>query len=263
MIKDLEFLFKKLFFSENFLLKRRLERAIKNNYEKELSIISNFKNKNKSAVDVGVYRGVYSYKLSKQFKHVYAYEPNPLIFPYLKKNLNKIIKNLTLKNFALSNSSGTVDLKIPYRSKSIFKDNVEELYKLGCATIQENKNYFSKLENFANEIFEKIKQNNRTRYIALCEFLKTEYGITVKDIIPEEGKPFSKIYNKKNKELYLSDYLSLETKKLHAAAQIAQEGAEDLINEYLETFNFPSEESKKLSKVALGTNRNSHISVIY
>ena len=46
MIKDLEFLFKKLFFSENFLLKRRLERAIKNNYEKELSIISNFKNKN-------------------------------------------------------------------------------------------------------------------------------------------------------------------------------------------------------------------------
>ncbi len=117
--------------------------------------------------------------------------------------------------------------------------------------LQENKNYFSKLENFANEIFEKIKQNNRTRYIALCEFLKTEYGITVKDIIPEEGKPFSKIYNKKNKELYLSDYLSLETKKLHAAAQIAQEGAEDLINEYLETFNFPSEESKKLSKVAL------------
>ena len=141
MIKDLEFLFKKLFFSENFLLKRRLERAIKNNYEKELSIISNFKNKNKSAVDVGVYRGIYSYKLSKQFKHVYAYEPNPLIFPYLKKNLNKIIKNLTLKNFALSNSSGTVDLKIPFRSKSIFKDNIEELYKLGCATIQENKNY--------------------------------------------------------------------------------------------------------------------------
>ena len=125
MIKDLEFLFKKLFFSENFLLKRRLERAIKNNYEKELLIINNFQNKNKSAVDVGVYRGVYSYKLSKQFKHVYAYEPNPLIFPYLKKNLNKIIKNLTLKNFALSNSSGTVDLKIPFRSKSIFKDNIE------------------------------------------------------------------------------------------------------------------------------------------
>ena len=49
----------------------------------------------------------------------------------------------------------------------------------------------------------------------------------------------------------MSDYLSLETKKLHAAAQIVQEGAIDEINRLLETFNFPSEESKKLTKVAL------------
>ena len=55
--------------------------------------------------------------------------------------------------------------------------------------------------------------------------LKSEYGITVKDVIPEENKPFSKIYYKNKKELLLSDYSSLETKKLHAAAQIAQEGA--------------------------------------
>ena len=59
----------------------------------------------------------------------------------------------------------------------------------------------------------------------MCEFLKTEYSITVKDVIPDEGKPFSKIFNKNKKELLLSDYNSLETKKLHAAAQIAQEGA--------------------------------------
>ena len=143
MIKDLEFLLKKLFLNEKFLLKKRLKRAIKNNYEKELIIIDKFENKNRSAIDIGVYRGVYSYKLSKLFKHVYAYEPNPLIFPYLEKNLYKIIKNLTLKNFALSNSSGNVDLKIPHRSKSIFKDNIEELYRLGWATIHENKNYSS------------------------------------------------------------------------------------------------------------------------
>ena len=59
----------------------------------------------------------------------------------------------------------------------------------------------------------------------LCEYLKSEYSIKVKDVIPEENKPFSKIYNKNKKELLLSDYSSLETKKLHAAAQIAQEGA--------------------------------------
>ena len=87
--------------------------------------------------------------------------------------------------------------------------------------LQENKNYFPKLESFANTIFEKVQTNKRTRYMSLCEFIKKEYSITVKDIIPEEGKPFSKIYNKNKKELLMSDYVSLETKKLYAAAQIS------------------------------------------
>ena len=43
----------------------------------------------------------------------------------------------------------------------------------------------------------------------------------------------------------------LETKKLHAAAQIAQEGANKEIEDYLSKFTFPSDESKKLTKVAL------------
>ena len=117
--------------------------------------------------------------------------------------------------------------------------------------IQENKNYFPKLETFANKIFEKIQTNNRTRYMSICEFLRNEYSIIVRDVIPEEGKPFSKIYEKEKKELLLSDFVSLETKKLFAAAQIAQEGASNEINEYLSNFTFPSEESKKLTKVAL------------
>ena len=117
--------------------------------------------------------------------------------------------------------------------------------------LQENKNYFPKLEEFANKVFEKIQVNNRTRYIALCEYLKKEYSITVKDIIPEDGKPFSKIFNKKKRELLLSDYNTLETKKLHAASQIAQEGASKEISQYLSNFNFPSEESKRLTQVAL------------
>ena len=150
MIKDLEFFLKKLFFSEKFLLKRRLDRALKNNYEKELSIIHKFANKNKSAVDVGVYRGVYTYKLSKIFKYVYSYEPNTLIYPYLEKNLKKLIGNLSIKNYALSNSSGLVDLKIPKRSKSFFKNNIEELYKLGCATIHKNNDFVD---------YEKLKVN--------------------------------------------------------------------------------------------------------
>ena len=80
--------------------------------------------------------------------------------------------------------------------------------------LQENKNYFPKLEEFANDVFNKVQKNNRTRYIALCDYLKSKYSIIVKDVIPEEGKPFSKIYNDKKKKLLLSDYNSLETKKI-------------------------------------------------
>ena len=117
--------------------------------------------------------------------------------------------------------------------------------------LQENKNYFSKLEKFADDIFNRIQINNRATYMALCDFLKTEYGVKVKDVLPEDGKPFSKIYYKSRKELHLSDYVALETKKLYAAAQIAQEGAMVVIENYLSEFKFPSEESKKLTKVAL------------
>ena len=144
MIKDIEFYLKNKIFSEKFLLKKRLERSIKKNYEKELSILDRYKNKSQDAIDIGVYRGVYSYKLSRIFNHVYAYEPNPLIYPYLIKNLKKIIKNITISDYALSDSNGETILKIPNRSKSIFKDNIEEIFKLGCATIHKN----NEIKNF-------------------------------------------------------------------------------------------------------------------
>ncbi len=165
--------------------------------------------------------------------------------PKIAKALIKLGDNFKLKDHEIVNKVENISGKIIDSRKAAFPGEVISDF------LQDNKNFFPKLENFANIIFEKVKQNNRTRYIALCDFLKSEYGITVKDVIPEEGKPFSKIYKSKQKELFLSDYLSLETKKLHAAAQISQEGAYREINEYLSTFNFPSEEAKKLTRVAL------------
>ena len=140
MKKDIEFFIKKLLFSESYLLKKRLNRAIKKGYEKELKIIDKFADKSKDALDIGVYRGVYSYKLSKNFKNIHSFEPNPLLFPYLNKNLKKIIKNIKLYNFALSDTNGEAQLKLPLRSKSIFKDNIEELFQLGAATMHPNNN---------------------------------------------------------------------------------------------------------------------------
>ena len=98
MIKDIEFLFKKLLFKESYLLKKRLVRSINNNYEKELQIINKFADKTKEAIDIGVYRGVYSFKLAQNFKKVHAFEPNPLLYPYLKKIY---IKLLIISNFII------------------------------------------------------------------------------------------------------------------------------------------------------------------
>ena len=165
--------------------------------------------------------------------------------PKIGKAIIRLGDILKKKDHELINKIEKISGKIVDNRKNSFPGEVISDF------LQENKNFFPKLENFANEVFEKVQKNNRTRYIALCDFLKSEFSITVKDVIPDENKPFSKIYNKTKKELLLSDYSSLETKKLNAAAQISQEGAYDIIEEYLSKFTFPSEESKKLTKVAL------------
>ena len=165
--------------------------------------------------------------------------------PKIAKALIKLGDNFKQKDHEIVNKVENISGKKIDSRKTSFPGEVISDF------LQENKNYFPRLEEFANTIFEKVQKNNRTRYIALCDFLKKEYSITVKDLIPEEKKPFSKVYDKKNKELLLSDYNSLETKKLHAAAQIAQEGAINIINDYLSEFKFPSEESRRLTQIAL------------
>jgi len=165
--------------------------------------------------------------------------------PKIARALIKLGDNFKQKDHDIVNKVENLSGKIIDKRKAAFPGEVISDF------LQENKNYFPKLEEFANVVFEKIQKNNRTRYISLCEYLKSEYSIIVKDIIPEENKPFSKIYNKNKKELLLSDYNSLETKKLYAAAQIVQEGAISEINNYLSKFTFPSNESKKLTQIAL------------
>jgi|TARA_Y100000310_G_scaffold125018_1_gene123870 predicted transcriptional regulator/transcriptional regulator with XRE-family HTH domain len=165
--------------------------------------------------------------------------------PKIGKALVRLGDILKKKDHELINKIEKLSGKMVDNRKNSFPGEVVSDF------IQENKNYFPKLEEFAQSVFEKIQNNNRTRYMSICEFLKNEYKITVKDIIPDEGKPFSKIYNQHKRKLLLSDYISLETKKLYASSQIAQEGASKEIEECLANFYFPTEESKKLTKVAL------------
>ena len=99
--------------------------------------------------------------------------------PKIGKALIRLGDILKKKDHELVNKIEKLSGKIVDNRKNSFPGEVISDF------LQENRNFFPKLEEFANQIFEQIKQNNRTRYIALCDYLKSEYKIEVQDIIPE------------------------------------------------------------------------------
>jgi len=145
--KKIEFFLKNNFLPQSYLFKKRIERSIKNNYEAELKIVKKFISPGTDTIDVGVYRGVYSYEMSKYSKIVHAFEPNPIIFKDIEKNLKKIIKNIKLYNIALSHKEGFVSLKVPIRNKNYNKKNYEEYFQMGRASIHDY-NIMSEIESF-------------------------------------------------------------------------------------------------------------------
>ena len=56
-------------------------------------------------LDIGANMGMYTLGLSRNFKYVIGYEPNPTMFELLKQNTSKR-KNVSLKRIALSDEDG-------------------------------------------------------------------------------------------------------------------------------------------------------------
>ena len=244
MIKDLEFILKKIFFSQKYLLEKRLKRAIKKNYEKELEIIDKYSDQSKDALDIGVYRGVYSYKLSQHFKTVHSFEPNPLLYPYLEKNLKKVIKNMILYNLALSDANGESELKLPIRSKSLFKDNIEELFQLGAASMHPK----NTIENFKKvpikmRKLDDIEINNKIGFIKI-------------DVEGHEKNVLKGGLNtiKKNKPILL-----IEIEEKHSKQPV-----EDTIN-FMKTYNYKAYVyiNKKLVDFNLRDKKQKEINYIF
>tara|TARA_B100001123_G_scaffold426535_1_gene540811 strand:+ start:822 stop:2246 length:1425 start_codon:yes stop_codon:yes gene_type:complete len=165
--------------------------------------------------------------------------------PLIAKALVKLGDNYKKKNQDIVSKVENISGKFIDSRKNSFPGEVVSDF------LQENENYFSKLEEFASNFYNKIQTNNRVGYSSICEYLFSKHGIEVRDVVPDEKKPFTKQFDGAKKIFLVSDYLTLETKKLYAGAQVAQLEANHVIDEYLNSFSFPSEESKKLSKVAL------------
>ena len=82
--------------------------------------------------------------------------------PKIARALIKLGDNFKQKDHEIINKVENLSGKIIDNRKASFPGEVISDF------LQENKNYFPKLEEFANTIFEKVQTNNRTRYISLC-----------------------------------------------------------------------------------------------
>ena len=170
ILKDVSFFIKKIFLSEKYQLKKRIIRSINQDLEEEMRIVPALCSADKISLDVGVFRGVYSYLLSKHSLRVVGFEANPIMFKYLDRNLTSIIKNLKLYNLALSNDEGDVELKIPLRKKSFFKVNFEDYYEGGLATIDKENDLDGKEThtfNIQKARLDSFKFNNKVGFIKI------------------------------------------------------------------------------------------------
>ena len=170
MLKDLKFIFQKIFIPDHLILKKRILRSIKSKIEQEYLALPLLCNKNLLSIDIGMFRGVYSFLLSKYSKSVIGFEANPIMFKYLEKNVKKIVKEIKIYNFALSNKTGDTYIKIPLRNKSILKNNFEDFYEGGLATIHpENELEQKDFEKFKTkcEILDNFKFNEKIGFIKI------------------------------------------------------------------------------------------------
>ena len=170
MFKDLKFIFQKIFIPDHLILKKRILRSIESKIEQEYSALPQLCNKNLISIDIGMFRGVYSFLLSKYSKSVIGFEANPIMYKYLEKNLKKIVGKIEIYNFALSNKTGEVFIKIPLRYKSVLKNNFEDFYEGGLATIhQDNKLEEKKFDEFKTKcnILDNFTFNEKIGFIKI------------------------------------------------------------------------------------------------
>ena len=152
--KKTEFFLKKLLgLSDSFLLKRRAKRYLKKSTEREIRILNKLVNSSQASIDIGVYRGVYTYFLSSLTQYVYAFEANSLLYSKLLNSFNNR-SNIKIENLAVSSSLGKTEIRIPIRNQNADYDN-EQKYELGIATIH-------KENDLQNKPYETISSINKT-----------------------------------------------------------------------------------------------------
>jgi FkbM family methyltransferase len=92
-----------------YLQRKALKRG-----EPEFKLVPFLARADKTSVDVGANKGVYSRWLAKFSKHVHAFEPNPKLFRILSRALPA---NVSAYPVALAEHAGRAQLRVPYGPK--------------------------------------------------------------------------------------------------------------------------------------------------
>lgn len=79
-------------------------------YEPELHLLPFLVDPNRHAIDGGAHRGSYCFFLSRMCPQVYAFEPNPVMFDYLRR---VVAANVKIFNVALSDAQGEATFTVP------------------------------------------------------------------------------------------------------------------------------------------------------
>jgi FkbM family methyltransferase len=81
--------------------------------EPEMRLIPMLARPDRLSVDVGAFKGVYSYALSKHSATVHAFEANPSMYAMLAANVSGFGGRIVTHHLALSNAAGEAMLRIP------------------------------------------------------------------------------------------------------------------------------------------------------
>ena len=108
-LKKFKFLMKSILSPKLFL---RLLIIKRGNREPELKLLSILTDKNKISIDVGASEGLYTAPLYFYSNYCIAFEPRFDAVDELKKMTSGLNPPIQIENFALSNFSGTTELKI-------------------------------------------------------------------------------------------------------------------------------------------------------
>ena len=157
-------------------------------------IFSELAKKSSFVIDVGSYTGIYTLIASKSNRNVrtISFEPNPLIFRALEKNLKlNRIKNAKLEKLALDNVSGRDFLYLNHEvyssAASIIETNLNyEKYEIEKSTLD---SYFEQNDNLTVDLMKVDVEGLETRILEGSHKVLSKFSpIVLMEALTKEAK---------------------------------------------------------------------------